>query len=103
MNVTTKRSPAWIRTIWEKIYTGESGGSKTPAGILQQCENIDGKPVTAKIMNLGATVNTSNSEYVPVISTDDSVMLFTYRGERSRGGLQSYPGQADSAGIYFED
>lgn len=74
--------------------------------LKQYCENaklLSENPVDVKIRNLGGPVNTENSEYVPVVSSDDSVMLFTYRGTRSTGGLQSYPGQPDSSGIYFED
>jgi tetratricopeptide (TPR) repeat protein len=76
------------------------------AQLRKYCLNakeLSAHPVVAKITNMGAPVNTANSEYVPVISTDDSVMLFTYRGENSIGGLQSYPGVPDSSGIYFED
>lgn len=60
-------------------------------------------PGNAKIVNIGAPVNTPNSEYVPAISSDESVMIFTYNGERSMGGLQSEPGVADERGQYFED
>lgn len=80
---------------------------KEESGRLRQyCINakqLTANPVKAVITNLGAPVNTANSEYVPVISTDDSVMVFTYRGEKSIGGLQSYPGVPDSSGYYFED
>ncbi len=74
--------------------------------LRQYCLNaktLTANPVKAKITNLGAPVNTANSEYVPVISTDDSVMVLTYRGDSSIGGLQSYPGVPDSSGTYFED
>lgn len=74
--------------------------------LRQYCTNaklLTETPVKAVITNLGAPVNTANSEYVPVISTDDSVMILTYRGEKSIGGLQSYPGVPDSSGSYFED
>lgn len=60
-------------------------------------------PVDVTISNIESPVNTSGSEYVPVVTSDDSVMLYTYVGENSVGGLQSYPGQPDSGGIYFED
>jgi hypothetical protein len=76
------------------------------ARLRQYCLNakeLTANPVKAVITNIGAPVNTENSEYVPVISTDDSVMVLTYRGENSIGGLQSYPGVPDSAGSYFED
>jgi hypothetical protein len=82
-------------------------GKKTESALLRQyCINakeLSSHPVKANITNIGAPINTDASEYVPVISTDDSVMLFTYRGEKSIGGLQSYPGVPDSSGIYFED
>lgn len=70
------------------------------------CNNaieLEKDPVNVKITNVGEPVNTGSSEYVPVVTSDDSVMLYTYVGEASVGGLQAYPGQPDSAGIYFED
>lgn len=69
----------------------------------QNAKELTAKPVDVKITNFSKDVNTENSEYVPVVSSDDSVMLFTYRGSRSTGGLQSFPGIPDSSGIYFED
>jgi hypothetical protein len=74
--------------------------------LRQYCMNakeLTANPVDAKIMNLGAPVNTAASEYVPVVTSDDSTLLFTYLGPRSRGGLQFAPGQKDSSGTYFED
>lgn len=70
------------------------------------CQNaieLEKDPVDVKITNVGNPVNTESSEYVPCVTSDDSVMLYTYVGEASVGGLQSYPGMPDSAGIYFED
>lgn len=60
-------------------------------------------PLPARIENIGAPVNTAASEYVPVISSDESVMIFTYRGELSTGGLQNAFNQPDPYGIYYED
>lgn len=57
----------------------------------------------AKVINLGPGINTSASEYVPAISSDESILMFTYRGERSIGGLQKLPGLPDPEGEYFED
>ena len=37
------------------------------------------------VENLSATVNSEYSEYVPVISADETVMIFTYRGIKSVG------------------
>lgn len=70
------------------------------------CNNaieLEKTPVDVKITNIGAPVNSKNSEYVPVVTSDDSVMFYTFVGDSSIGGLQSYPGTKDSSGIYFED
>lgn len=70
------------------------------------CNNgieLEKSPLDVKITNMGEQLNTGASEYVPVVTSDDSVLLYTYVGEQSVGGLQSYPGQPDSSGIYFED
>lgn len=57
-----------------------------------------------KIINLGKTVNTANAEYVPLVSADESMLIFTYRGERSTGGLQAPIQNLESAvGEYYED
>lgn len=60
-------------------------------------------PVDATITNIGDPVNTENSEYVPVISADESIMVFTYAGVRSTGGLQDVEGKKNETGKYFED
>lgn len=60
-------------------------------------------PVQAEIVNIGSPVNTKNSEYVPVISSDEGVLIYTYVGERSTGGRQNVLNQPDPAGEYYED
>jgi len=60
-------------------------------------------PIDVKISNLGTPLNSEASEYVPVITSDESTMLFTYVGPESRGGLQRLPGEPDPAGSYYED
>ncbi len=60
-------------------------------------------PVDAKIENIGDILNTTAMEYVPVISSDENVMIFTYRGDQSVGGLQNAYNQPDPMGIYYED
>ena len=73
---------------------------------LKYCQN--GKllikfPLDVKIKNLGKPINTSGSEYVPVISMDQSMMLYTYKGEKSIGGLRDEYGNPDPKGTYSED
>jgi WD40-like Beta Propeller Repeat len=60
-------------------------------------------PTAAKIENIGNVLNTSNEEYVPIISADESIMIYTYKGTESMGGLQNALGQPDKYGIYYED
>ena len=61
------------------------------------------KPMDVKIENLGPPINTENSEYVPIISSDESILIFTYRGEKSTGGKQNIYNMPDPFGFYYED
>lgn len=63
-------------------------------------ENLE---VEVEISNIGSILNTPAGEYVPVISADQSVMIFTYRGEKSTGGLQDLKFRPDPEGEYYED
>lgn len=59
--------------------------------LIQNCENakeLVSNPTTVSINNVGLPINTEASEYVPVISSDEQTMLFTYRGKRSKGGFE---------------
>lgn len=60
-------------------------------------------PIDVKISNIGSPPNSLNAEYAPVISADEKVMIYTYRGVESEGGLQNIYGKADKYGIYYED
>jgi tetratricopeptide (TPR) repeat protein len=74
--------------------------------LMQYCINAKlffGNPTDAKIENAGNILNTNQEEYVPVISADESIMIFTYRGKESTGGLQNSFNQPDPFGIYYED
>ena len=81
--------------------------AKEKAKILKQyCINAKefyAKPTNAVIANAGNVLNTKFHEYVPVISADETVMIFTYVGEKSLGGLQNAFQQQDPRGAYFED
>ncbi|MBI2967252.1 MAG: PD40 domain-containing protein [Bacteroidetes bacterium] len=54
-------------------------------------------PVNVTLENIGGTINTEYSDYVPVISADESKLIFTSRRTGSTGGL------FDPLGEYFED
>ncbi len=73
---------------------------------MMQAEN--GKRVTqtmieADIKNIGSPVNSEDAEYVPVISADESILIFTYRGKKSTGGLMDVDFKKDPDGEYYED
>lgn len=60
-------------------------------------------PVNVTIKNLGSSINTSGAESSPNIREDGAHIFFTYRGEKSVGGLQNPFNQPDKNGLYFED
>ena len=56
------------------------------------------KPVKVKVENLGPTINTPDPEYAPVISADQSKLIFTARRHTTSGGEKDF---ADN--LHFED
>lgn len=56
-----------------------------------------------EIINIGYPINSDYSEYVPIITPDESMMIFTYRGPKSIGGLLDVTGKSDADGRYYED
>ena len=73
---------------------------------IMYCENgkkLIENPIDVKIENIGRPVNSMHAEYVPVISADESIMIYTYRGNKSTGGKQNEYAEPDSKGDYYED
>lgn len=81
--------------------------SKNKAELLKKyCINgktLYASPSGAKIVNTGNVLNTPDDEYVPVISADENLMIYTYRGVLSTGGLQNEMQMPDPYGVYYED
>ena len=75
--------------------------------LLSYCENgksIMENKVFCKIENMGAPINTEDAEYVPVISADETIMIFTYVGPKCTGGLVNDDLKPDKEeGYYHED
>lgn len=69
----------------------------------QNAEKFTSDSIVVDIVNIGSPINTEHSEYVPVITSDETVLIFTYRGERSKGGLMDKTGKPDPRGEYYED
>ena len=73
---------------------------------IQICQNAldqQSKTSIATITNIGSPINTSAAEYSPLLPGSENFMVFTYRGPKSKGGKQKYPGKMDDKGSYFED
>lgn len=60
-------------------------------------------PTKAKITNLGNRINTAGEEYVPAISADETVLIYTYSGEKSKGGRLNNMMAPDPYGEFHED
>jgi len=60
-------------------------------------------PTNAKVTNIGTAVNSEYDEYVPAITADESALIFTYAGEKSKGGRLNENLAADKYGNYLED
>lgn len=74
--------------------------------LIQQCKNgkeIVKKRLSVTIENIGLPINSKNNEYSPVVNADESVLAFTYRGDKSTGGRQSPYIKPEGNGNYFED
>ncbi len=74
---------------------------------ITNCNNgkeLIAKKIIADIKNIGSPINTEETEGVPVISADESVMILTYAGKKSTGGLLNDDMKEDAEnGRYHED
>ncbi len=77
---------------------------------LNRCKKIleyKNKQNFVKISNLGPPIDSDASEYCPLITSNESIMIFTYRGPKSKGGKQKLKGKkkdgSDNIELYFED
>lgn len=95
--------------LYEEYIAGENVPDEQKALARQNivyCQNAKEylkDSVAVEIIPIGSPINTEHSEYVPVITPDESMILYTYRGERSKGGLLDPSGKPDSDGSYYED
>ncbi len=81
------------------LRSSEKEKIKEVDDLIQNCKNgieLVKAPVEVKIKNLGNTINSSFPDYVPALSADESLLIFTSRRENSTGGLKVN-------NMYFED
>ena len=79
---------------------------------IRQVENqmaYKNKKSFVTVRNIGSPVNTIASEYVPLMPSDESELIYTYRGELSKGGIQLLnkkqrgDKKKNEQGLFFED
>ena len=65
------------------------------------------KKSAVKITNIGLPVNTSAAEYCPLIPSNESFLIYTYRGPKSMGGKQKVKAGvmkgSDVVELFYED
>lgn len=88
-----KPAPSVNQQLLAKRYIENSKNAKVFMEIKVKCE----------ITNIGNVINSENQEGVPVISSDESVLIYTYSGPRSTGGLMDEEFNPDPNGIYYLD
>ncbi len=85
------------------------GSKRAPEVKLLKQQAETGKQLVAnpkkiKVENLGQAINTPYHEYAPVITPDESILMFTSRRPGNIGGLRTREGEPDTfGGIWFED
>ena len=74
--------------------------------LVNYCNNaklLVPNPVSVRIENMGSTINTAAAESAPCLTDDENTIIFTYCGEKSKGGLQNAFNQPNKNGVYYED
>ena len=74
--------------------------------LIEQCQlakMLVKDTVALEIINIGQPINSSANEYCPIINSDETQLIYTYRGERSLGGRINSAGEPEVNGSYNED
>ena len=80
-------------TFYEKHIAedGKDPSEEETRHYIKQCEvgkDLATQPVDVQVFNLGETVNTPFPEFAPVISADETRLIFTSRREGNKGGIE---------------
>lgn len=95
---------SYINSLGGKVKQEDEAIYEDAVLSLEYCKNgivLIQKHVKADIINVGPPINTEEMEYVPVITADESVLIYTYVGKNSLGGKISDDG--DEEPYYHED
>jgi len=75
-----------------------------PILLIENCRNskeLVGSKLNIFVDNVGSSVNTAAAEYSPLISADESLLIFTSRRENTTGGNRSLSDNEFFEDIYF--
>lgn len=95
-----------VNYYFSKLKNPTTAQKKKYDELLNYCTNakqLIKNPVPVKIENMGNIINTDAAEYYPNVSDDESLIIFTYKGLKSKGGLQDPFNRPNKSGIYYED
>lgn len=77
---------------------------------INQCKIFDSfknKSNAVKIKNIGKPINTDGAEYCPLIPSNESSLIYTYRGEKAKGSTQILKAKklitSTNSELFFED
>mgnify|MGYP001311749740 CR=1 FL=1 len=88
------------------LNTTESYYKKRIPHLITQCNNaiiLVQDSLAVEIINLGEPVNSAANEYSPIINTEETELIFTYRGSNSIGGRLSKTNKPKENGSFNED
>ena len=74
--------------------------------IINNCTNgkdLIQNMLNSDVKNIGKPVNTNEIEAVPIITADESMMIYTYQGRKSLGGKMNEAMEPDPGGVYNTD
>ncbi|MBN8692522.1 MAG: PD40 domain-containing protein [Bacteroidetes bacterium] len=101
-----KTLETYISSVGSKAKEDDKFFIEDAKNVIKNCNNgielID-KKIQAEIINIGPPINTDEVEGVPVITADESMMIFTYAGSKSMGGKLNEELKPDPNGEYRED
>ncbi len=88
-SVDLEEDPDFAKVLDRKIYECNNG--------IEYLKN----PVNVKIENLGANINSKYMDYAPVITPDESILVFTSRREGSTGEQLAEDGKGFYEDVYI--
>jgi len=107
VNYNFDEATGYFKLAKESDYTANKLKEEIPL-LLKNCKNgkllmSESKEDQLTLVNIGAPINTEFDEYVPLASYDKQMLVYTYKGKRSKGGMQNIYGEPDPEGEYYED